>query len=85
MDGGGWGLGQTEQLLCGDEQVCDGLFYLRELLLGLEERVVSEWVLGEDMADMADMTAMSGQSGRVAEWATWRAWRRRAYILGGSS
>lgn len=27
--------GQTEQLLGGDEQVGDGLFYLRELLLGL--------------------------------------------------
>jgi hypothetical protein len=27
--------GLTEQLLCGDEQVCDGLLDLGELLLGL--------------------------------------------------
>jgi hypothetical protein len=33
---------RTEKLLGGDEQVGDGLFYLRELLLGLHSRHVSD-------------------------------------------
>jgi hypothetical protein len=33
--------GRTKELLCGDEQVCDGLFYLGQLLLGLHFAMVS--------------------------------------------
>lgn len=36
--------GRTEELLCGDEQMCDGLFYLRELLLGLHF-ICGQWLL----------------------------------------
>jgi hypothetical protein len=39
----GWmrGGGRTKELLCGDEQVCDGLFDLGQLLLGLHFAMVS--------------------------------------------
>ena len=36
--------GRTEELLCGDEQMCDGLFYLRELLLGLHF-ICGQWLV----------------------------------------
>ena len=36
--------GRTEELLCSNEQVCDGLFYLRELLLGLHF-ICGQWLL----------------------------------------